>query len=457
MEGVSDYQTDVLICGGGPGGVACAFTLGKKGINTILVDKKPKDSIGDKVCGDALNPILSERFYNLIGLPKPDPENKELMEVAEVIVLRGQHPKAKLLLGEGSATVDRLRYGQHLLREAESFETVRVIPEARVKDVIVEESYVKGVECLTPDGKITIRAKIVVDATGSSAVVRRRLPQEMCTKFPRSIPREQMLVAYREIIRTKEPHQFQKGLYLTYEPELEDVMPGYYWFFSRGEKELNVGLGYLMEDRNRGKNIRELNESVRRRYFPDAEVLVSQGDQIPARLPLPSLVHNGFLAVGDAGALANPLNGEGHGPALNSGIHAGLFLEKALKNGDWSERGLWPYNVWVWNHYGVEFAMGIALIKFMERYGYEAFEWLVVQGVIREDDILIQLRNPEAKHKGLLARAIKLMKRPKLIFGLRKMISHAEEIKKHAKEYPETPDSFDEWKQKLDLIENKRF
>ncbi len=457
MDGNFDLETEVLVCGGGPGGVACAFTLGKKGVQTILVDKKAKNRIGDKVCGDALNPILSQRFFELIGLPKPDPDNKELMEKADIIVLQGQHPKAKILLGDGSATVDRLRYGQHLLKEAEAFDTVQVIPEARVKDVIVEEGVVTGVTCLTPEGIIRIGAKVVVDATGSSAVVRRRLPEEMCTKFPRTIPREQMLVAYREIIRTKEPHQFQKGLYLTYEPELKDVMPGYYWFFSRGERELNIGLGYLMEDRNRGKNIKKMNESVRNRYFPDAEVLASQGDQIPARLPLPSLVHNGFVAVGDAGALANPLNGEGHGPALNSGIHAGLFIEKALKNQDCSEEGLWPYNVWVWNHYGVEFAMGIALIKFMEKYGYDSFEWLVVEGIIREDDILRQLRNPEARHQGMLARVFKLLKRPRLLFGVRKMLNHAEEIKQHAKAYPKTPHRFEEWKEKLERIEQKRF
>ena len=457
MDGTFDFETDVLVCGGGPGGVACAFTLGKKGIRTILVDKKPKDRIGDKVCGDALNPILSQRFFELIGLPKPDPENKELMEVAETIVLQGQHPKAKIFLGDGSATVDRLRYGQHLLKETESFESVEVIPETRVKGVIIENGFLMGVECLTPKGTIRIRAKVVVDATGSSAVVRRRLPEEMCTKFPRAIPREQMLVAYREIIRTKEPHPFQKGLYLTYEPELKDVMPGYYWFFSRGERELNIGLGYLMEDRNRGKNIQKLNESVRKRYFPDAEIIASQGDQIPARLPLPSLVHNGFLAVGDAGALANPLNGEGHGPALNSGIHAGLYIEKALRNKDWSEGGLWPYNVWVWHHYGVEFAMGIALIKFMEKYGYDSFEWLVVEGIIREDDILRQLRNPESKHEGMASRALKLVKRPKLLIGVRKMLTHADEIKKLAKAYPQTPKGFDEWKRRLEKIEQKQF
>ncbi len=457
MTELKEYVTDVVICGGGPGGVSCAFTLGKKGIPVILVDKKKKEKIGDKVCGDALNPILSDRFHSLIGLPKPDPEKKELMEFADVIELRGQHPKAVIKLGDGSATVDRLRYGQHLLNAAEEFDSVKIIPEARVQKVIVNDGFVQGVECLTPEGTIRITAKITVDATGSSGIVRRRLPKEMCQKFPQTIPREQMLVAYREIIRTKTPHQFQRGLYLTYEPELEEVMPGYYWFFSRGENELNIGLGYLMEERNRGKNIREINESVRKRYFPDAEILASQGDQIPARLPLPSLVHNGFVAVGDAGALANPLNGEGHGPALNSGIHAGLFIADALSKGDWSEKSLWKYSKWAWNHYGVEFAMGIALIKFMEKYGYQNFEWLVIQDIIKEDDILLQLRDPEAKHKGLLKRAFKLMKRPKLLFGVRKMLNHADEIKKHAKAYPDNPDDFGQWYEKLKKIEQKKF
>ncbi|MHA2092002.1 MAG: NAD(P)/FAD-dependent oxidoreductase, partial [Candidatus Kariarchaeaceae archaeon] len=297
----ADYSTDCVIVGGGPAGASAAFTLGKLGKNVILVDRKPMDRIGDKVCGDALAPEYTEIANDLIGLPRPDPEKRELLVVCDKVKLYGKSEGSVITLGSGSATVDRLNYGQALIKSLGQFETVQVFPETRVKSVITENHTVKGVVCISnTEGEISIKAPVVLDASGSSGVVRRRLPKSMCTKFPQKIPKDEMLVAYREIIRTKEPHEYQKGLYLTYEPEIDDVMPGYYWYFSRGEKELNIGLGYMMYKENLGRNIREINEKVRKRKFPDAEVLESQGDQIPARLHLPSCVHNGFIATGDA-------------------------------------------------------------------------------------------------------------------------------------------------------------
>ncbi len=443
-------ETEVVVVGGGPAGVSAAFTLGRQKIPTILVDRKPKEKIGDKVCGDALNPILTKWCYDQVGLPQPDPEKKELMEIAETIVLRGSNPRVILPMGLGSATVDRLRYGQKLLHAAEELESVSVMAETRVKEVIVENNVVKGVKVLTPEGEQSIMSKIVIDASGSSGVVRRRLPLSMCTKFPQKIPREEMIVAYREIIRTKEPHQFQKGLYLTYEKELEEVMPGYYWFFSRGERELNIGLGYLMIEENLGKNIRELNQSVRDRYFPDAEILASQGDQIPARMPLPSLVHNGFITAGDAGALANPLNGEGHGPALFSGIKAAQEILKVREEGkEYTEEHLWGYNKWVWSYFGVEFAMGIGIIKFIFKFGYPEFEWLIEHGIITEDDINTQLYEPAKGHKGMLKKVFKLARKPRVLMGLRKTLNHVEKLVKIAQEYPDI-ENFDEWNRKLE-------
>jgi geranylgeranyl reductase family protein len=449
----ADYSTDCVIVGGGPAGASAAFTLGKLGKNVILVDRKPMDRIGDKVCGDALAPEYTEIANDLIGLPRPDPEKRELLVVCDKVKLYGKSEGSVITLGSGSATVDRLNYGQALIKSLGQFETVQVFPETRVKSVITENHTVKGVVCISnTEGEISIKAPVVLDASGSSGVVRRRLPKSMCTKFPQKIPKDEMLVAYREIIRTKEPHEYQKGLYLTYEPEIDDVMPGYYWYFSRGEKELNIGLGYMMYKENLGRNIREINEKVRKRKFPDAEVLESQGDQIPARLPLPSCVHNGFIATGDAAALVNPLNGEGHGPAIISGIYAGKIVSQALDQNDVSEKGLWAYNKWIWNEYGPLHAWGIAIVKFVNRYGLVTFDWLMRKNILQEDDILVIINNPEDKIN-VVKRAIKGWYKPHVLLGLRKTLSHARKIQDHSNAYPDY-ENFDEWNKKLISLEN---
>jgi electron-transferring-flavoprotein dehydrogenase len=451
---IEELNCDVLVCGGGPGGVSAAFSLGKNGIDTILVDKKAYDQIGHKVCGDALSPILSDQAFDMIGLPRPNEENGELMEVLDDVYLYGKSPNARIKIGDGSATVDRLLYGQALIKVTDEFDCVNILANHKVREVIVEDNTVKGVVCDNPDGKIKINAKIVIDATGSRGIIRSRLPDSMHTKFPKKLPKEQTLVAYREILRLDKPHRFQNGLYLLYEPEIADVMPGYFWVFSKGPNIVNIGLGYLLTKDNHGKNIREINSKIRERHFPECEILESQGDQIPARMPFHSLVHNGFIMIGDAAALVNPVNGEGHGPAIFSGIKAAEHSIMALNKNDYSEEALWGFNKWIWNEFGILNSMGHVLIKFIQKYGYDAFDWLLANNVITEADIMIQLREPEEGYDIGYKRVFKLLTRPRLLFGLLKLNRINNKIQELSIKYPDI-EYFDDWNTEMTKLLNK--
>lgn len=448
----SPQSTDVLIVGGGPGGVSTAYTLGTLGISTILIDKKPMDEIGDKVCGDALSPDYYNEANREVGLPIPEMDKGELMEVVTETVLLGATQKSKLVIEDGSATVDRLKYGQKLIKSLSQFPNVQVISDMRANRTIVENNTLVGLLCKNVDNEFTeFRAKVVVDASGAGGIIRRLLPEEMVgNRFPLRLPRHELIVAYRDIIKVNQEHPYQNGMYLVYEPEIAHVMPGYYWYFSRGENELNIGLGYMMYDRNRGQNIKEINRQVRERRFPNAEILESQGDLIPARLPLPSCVHNGFLTTGDAAALANPLNGEGHGVALLAGIIAGRCLAKAIKNGDTSEKGLWDYNRQIWAKYGLINAWGVAFIKFINKWGFSTFDWMLENQILREDDIIKMNSDPNAE-LGLLKRALKGWTRPRTLLSLRKTLKLARQIQSKGNNYPEVED-FDNWVTDLDKL-----
>ncbi|MFV2014568.1 MAG: NAD(P)/FAD-dependent oxidoreductase [Candidatus Heimdallarchaeota archaeon] len=445
--------TEVLVVGSGPAGVSTAFTLGKLGISTILIDKKPMEEIGNKVCGDALSPDYYNEANREIGLPVPDFETGDLKEIVKETVLLGTNQTSKIVIEDGSATVDRLKYGQKLIKSLEQFPHVEVISEMRLVNTIIENNFLVGVICRTPENeKIEFRTSIVIDASGEGGIVRRLLPSEFVgNRFPQRIPRHQLIVAYREIIRVKEKHPYQKGMYLVYEPEIAHVMPGYYWYFSRGPHEINIGLGYMMYDRNRGNNIKEINRKVRERRFPNAEVLESQGDLIPARLPLPSCVLNGFMTVGDAAALANPLNGEGHGVALIAGIIAGRHATKAIQNSDVSEKALWEYNRDIWKKYGVINSWGIAFIKFMNKCGFKTFDWLIDRKILQEDDITRMTSDPHLK-LNLLSRAIRGWYKPRILLNLRKTMNYAREIQNLALNYPEI-DEFDKWLKEMNRLE----
>lgn len=449
---MTDYEADIIICGGGPSGMGAAYTLAKAEKSIIVFDKKPHNLIGNKVCGDALNPSISDEVYNLVGLPKPDPAKQELVEYLDKMILAGKRESSTIKIGGKSATVDRLRYGQALIHAVEEFSSVQVVGNARVIEPLVENMQVIGVKVSINGKEKTAHAKIVIDATGINGIVRRRLPENMCTKFPRKTARKDILISYREIIKTKEPHQFQHEMLIKYEPEMDPVYPGYYWFFSRGTHELNIGLGYFI-DKKADMTIKEMNEKIRRRYFKDdeIEIIESQGAQIPARLPLQSLVHNGFMIVGDAGAFANPMNGEGHGPALISGINAAFVAISALNANDVSEKALWDYNKFAWKRYGSQYGMGLAMINFVNKLGYDQFDWLLSKKVITEEDILDQLDEKGISNREIIKRAMKIIYKPKILFYLKKTISYADNLKKHSLNYPDY-ENFNEWNAKLEKL-----
>ena len=233
---------------------------------------------------------------------------------------------------------------------------------------------------------------------------------------------------------------------------MEAVMPGYYWYFSRGERELNVGLGYMMYPDKVGSNIRDLNEQIRNRRYPQAEIIKSQGDQIPARLPLASCLNNGFMTAGDAAALANPINGEGHGPAIMSGIKAGKIATKAIEDGDVSEKNLWAYNKFIWSDWGVGFSWGVALVKFWKTQGFDSFNFLLKKGIFQSDDLMLMNQNPEAKIS-MIRRAVRGWYRPRLLWKLRQTIVLARKFQSHARNYPEL-ENFDVWVEELKILES---
>ncbi|MHA2092738.1 MAG: NAD(P)/FAD-dependent oxidoreductase, partial [Candidatus Kariarchaeaceae archaeon] len=118
-------MTDVIIVGGGPAGVSCAYTLAKLGKSVVLLDKKKHTQIGNKTCGDALD-ISSPRILNeAFGLDLPHGD-----EVSDKVTKMNITTKNKTItLDAPGYTVDRHIYGQRLLKECEEL-GVTVIDQA---------------------------------------------------------------------------------------------------------------------------------------------------------------------------------------------------------------------------------------------------------------------------------------------------------------------------------------
>ena len=51
---MNKFESDVIVIGAGTAGSVAAFTAAKKGLKTIILERKAKEDIGNKVCGDGV-------------------------------------------------------------------------------------------------------------------------------------------------------------------------------------------------------------------------------------------------------------------------------------------------------------------------------------------------------------------------------------------------------------------
>jgi len=107
---------DVVIVGAGPGGAIAAKTLDNSGLSVCLIDAKPRENIGEKVCGDAIEKEIFDFLHEKLNLDYP---NKEVKNKVKGIKIFSPDKKTifKIETKNKGYLLDRLKFGQHLLRQ----------------------------------------------------------------------------------------------------------------------------------------------------------------------------------------------------------------------------------------------------------------------------------------------------------------------------------------------------
>ena len=342
-------EYDVVIAGAGTAGCYAAATIANEGLDVVIVERKDAEEAGHIACGDALKG--ADAF--------PEAIPKERLEPAftntGVDHGRFEIPQEDTVLeipvpGE-LAVIDRWEYGRQIISGAEDagvdfhYDTV-------INDVIQrEDGRVTGLRAKRKGTPVTYEADVVIDGAGSLSLLQDKADFKGTT-FDTNVRYSQFCSAYREIVEVPEPVEWDDALVF----KATDRAAGYLWYFPRTATEINVGLGFQMNEEPM-QLVETLKRDLRNRSeFEGAQVRDKLGAALPTRRPYDSAVAPGYMAVGDAAGHVNPTTGGGIAGAAYAGKYAGEQAVKAISDGDVSEENLWRYNTRVMDHFGGRYA-----------------------------------------------------------------------------------------------------
>jgi len=438
----------VIVVGAGTAGCLAAKTTAEAGLKVCLIERKRKEEIGQKICGDA----LGEHHLKNLGLEKP--QGGELEKRIEGIKIYSPDLETVFTIAHEDFVgylLNRHLFGQWLLKKALDEDAV-LLDSTQCLGPIIEKNFVTGVlaKNLKTGKSIQLRSKVVVDASGFIAVVRRKLPKEMGVE--NEVANEDVEACYREIRQLKQETENTNycEIYLN-----QKVNPGgYAWIFPKGGAKVNAGLGVCMRGNFPNPKDQFYKYVLTKPLFEGSLLLNGGAWYDPTRRPLDNMVGNGVAIIGDAACLVNPIHGGGIGPSMLSGYLAGKAIINALETGDVSQKSLWAYNCKYMEKYGGKQA-GLDVFRFLLLTSRdEDINYGMKYKLLTEEDVLKASLGEEFRLNitETAKRVFRGLKRISFLNKLRLIVNLMKQVKAHYRNYPETPENFGEWRIKTGAL-----
>ena len=431
---------DIVVVGAGTSGSITARFAAQFGLNVCLIDACEQHQIGNKICGDAIDPSIFEYLNINMG--------DEILSLSPELRLYAPDEKNYLSLDVPMCFVDRVRFGQKLLKEAIDAGNVQFMDNTRAIDLVYDENCVTGVKVKRKyEGEKNLNAKIIIDASGFHSPLRRNIKS---TYISKEVSKWDSTICYREIIKfTKEKTPLPAYSTLIVDPGLR-TPGGYLWFFPKSDNIVNIGLGTFMHYKGL---VKDYFQKYAHNHFiknDDIEILSSAGCVIPLRRPLPSCADNGIMLVGDAACHVNPANGGGIDKGMKAGYFAALIAKEAIDAGDYSLRKLWDYNYKIMTDFGAAHASADVMRLFFQHGSSDDINFIIGKKILDGKDIA------DLMYHGLVNLTfIKMVKkfvngirRPKLLLKLNSLSRSMKKINIHYKNYPKSVELFEKWNQK---------
>jgi len=470
-----DY--DIIVAGGGLAGMIVASSAAyysEQTLRILVVDRNPLRIVGKKtitgwICGDAVGKNTVDYMSDRIGTKWGYPEIEH--PVKGVMAYSPDHETAVPFDGDGYI-LNRKILPQKQMKDALKV-GVELKDMVALRSLIVEtgnSGTVIGVEGDDLANKCPFKktAKIVVDCTGVTSVLRTNLPIK--SFIQRRIHRDDLEGTGRYIYNfeiAKEDKTYFDPNYCIIHLDQKLAPGGYGWVFPKGDNKVNIGLGIqqkAFDTMNKETGIHKDLKMLIDEYVQHNAVIsnpkISDGEfdegngwgtwQVSVRRQNDCMVANGYMLVGDSAWMPKPLDAGGIGPAIIAATIAGKTAVEAIESNDTSEKGLWKYNKEFINDYGYKTA-GLEVFRRMlqgltnEQINYGMKHFLSKMDV----DKISKGEHPEFGTVEKIGMFIRGALNKSLAENLAYTSKLNEKLVEHYFNYPYSPEVFPQWQQIL--------
>ena len=435
---------DVVIVGAGTAGTYLAWLLGKQGNSVLLIDKDARDKVGNRL--DIIH-FESDRVEKA-GIPPFHPGDPDCIEIRNhsTVVSPDQTTEIRV---QAFQTIVRLSFFlQKMYKELEKVK-VGLKFNSTFKELLFENEKIMGIRAEI-DGNVTdIRARLVVDASGTSGVIRTTLPENYGIETFKLGPNDVMYVLL-QYIKWKNPEKPHPA---------KDTSHIYYllWFGpSHTDDSAILGIGQSGSYEN-ARLARE--DFLNKVQLPPYEIYKEEQGFTPYRRPPYSLVSDGLLCIGDAAAITYPFSGHGVTATWMLDMIASDVINEALKSEEYvSKEKLWDINVKYFTDQGAKFASLLLQLSGILNFSEKEWNFVLKKGLIYKTSEEDKPPEPNKEYEeemsflellkfvgsllgGLMTRKLSF-KNVKRLLGANSL---GNKIKNHYEKYPTEIKNFDQW------------